>query len=171
MGAPASGAAYETTRSTSHVPEPRVNELDLRRGLRSAVVGSAVPYGYTITVFSSGQSVIRAHGSPQVPMLLLFALGAVIAYAGLRWSVRGVPPRGAHLQLGESPSLLRTGALQVVAIVVAILVADGAAQLPTALAWPGSSFTATLFYLAIVAYELALIERQLAARAPAPERR
>jgi hypothetical protein len=132
--------------------------LDLRRGVRSAVVGSALPYGYTVTTFATGQSVVHAHGSPSSGLLLLFALGAGGAYGLLRGMSRGVAADG-HVQLGESTSLVRSGAIQGAAIVAAILAAAAVAHLPELEAWPAASFAATLLYLGVLAIELSLIER------------
>ena len=133
------------------------SELGLRRGLRSAVLASGVPYGYTLTTFATGQAVIHSHGSPPVGLLLLFAAGGGAAYWLLRWVARSVSAAG-HVQLGESPHLARAGVFQAVAIGGAILAAALAARLPEAEAWPAASFLATLIYLAVIAVELAFIE-------------
>ena len=132
--------------------------VQLRRGVRSAVVGSALPYGYTVTTFATGQSVVHAHGSPSAGLLLLFALGAGGAYGLLRGLSRGVGATG-HVQLGESTRLIRSGAIQGAAVAVAILAATAAARLPELEAWPAASFAATLLYLGVLAVELSLIER------------
>jgi hypothetical protein len=124
--------------------------------MRSAVVGTALPYGYTVTIFSSGQAVTHAHGVPSVPEVLLFSTGAAAAYGFLRWGVRGVS--GVARQLGESPRLVRAGALQLAAILAAILAAALLARLPEVPAWPAAAFAATLAYLGIVSVELALLE-------------
>lgn len=136
-----------------------LSEFRFRHGVRLAIVGSGLPYGYTITTFASGQAVIHIHGSPPVGLLLLFAAGAGAAYNVLRWLARGIPVRG-RAQLGESPRIVRSGAIQAVAIVCAVLAAAAAARLPELEAWPAASFVATLAYLGVVAIELALIERE-----------
>ena len=99
--------------------------MRFRSGLRLAVVGSGLPYGYTLTTFASGQSVIHVHGSPAVGLLLLFAAGAGAAFGALRATTRGLVVPVVHL--GESPALMRALVVQTVAVGGAVLAAAAAA--------------------------------------------
>lgn len=42
--------------------------------------GAGLPYGYTITVWSSGQVLVHTHGSPGIGYVFLLAAGAALAY-------------------------------------------------------------------------------------------
>ena len=130
--------------------------MRFRSGLRLAVVGSGLPYGYTLTTFASGQSVIHVHGSPAVGLLLLVAAGAGAAAGALRATTRGLVVPVVHL--GESPALMRALVVQTVAVGGAVLAAAAAAHLPELPAWPVAGFASTAIYLAVVALELTRIE-------------
>jgi hypothetical protein len=129
-------------------------------GLGSALHGAGLPYGFTITVFSSGQGLVHFHGPPAVGLLFLFATGAAAAYGMLKLlSRRAAAPVG--LQLGASPHPVRAGVIHVAAINLAIGSAMIAGLLlPAAAAWPLAALFATLIYLSVVGLEMALIERE-----------
>lgn len=52
-----------------------------RPALRAAVAASAAPYGYTLTIWTSGAVLSHARGIPSAADALLFMAGAVVAYA------------------------------------------------------------------------------------------
>jgi hypothetical protein len=81
-------------------------------GLRSVLQGVALPYGYTVTVWSSGQELIHVRGVPPVWEVFLFAAGAVSAYATLR-GVTPAPAADAAPQIGSTPSGGRALVIQV----------------------------------------------------------
>ena len=59
-----------------------------RTHLRSAVATSAAPYGYTLTVWTSGAVTSHARGIPTAWEALLFLAGAVVGFgltAGLAY--------------------------------------------------------------------------------------
>jgi len=51
------------------------------RALETALHCAGLPYGYAITVWSTGAVLIDAHGPPSVGRVFLFAAGAA-AYTG-----------------------------------------------------------------------------------------
>lgn len=57
----------------------------MRRTLRAAfgtmVAASAAPYGYTVTVWSSGAVLMHSHGTPNVGDVFVFIAGALIGFA------------------------------------------------------------------------------------------
>jgi hypothetical protein len=55
----------------------------LRRAFATTVSASAAPYGYTLTVWSSGALLIHFRRAPTVWEVFLFLTGAVIAFATL----------------------------------------------------------------------------------------
>lgn len=124
------------------------------RGLRSVLRVVALPYGYTITVWSSGQELIHHRGMPPVWDVFLFAAGAVAGFAALRVVVGGAdedpaPPRGA------APSA-RALVIQVAAIGAALGAATLIGLIDSGVAWPLGGFAATALYLAVIALEPAL---------------
>ncbi|MGH3139845.1 MAG: hypothetical protein ACRDU4_12475 [Mycobacterium sp.] len=112
------------------------------------------PYGYTLTVWTSGAVLTHARGVPTGADALLFMLGGVggfalvgiIAFGDLRARIRidSQPPAvwgGLHI--------ISVGASIVGVTVVADRVANTAA-------WPLGGFSATVLYLGLLAAQLAL---------------
>jgi hypothetical protein len=123
--------------------------------LATVLRGSAVPYGYTLTVWTSGMTLTRQRGIPSVGEVFLFAAGAVAAFAVLGIIVRllrGVsfePPRGA---------LRRTGMVHFLAVGAALGAVTLVALIHSGVAWPLGAFVATGTYLALATLELTLAE-------------
>jgi hypothetical protein len=135
-----------TTRSPSHL---------YRAGLRSAVQAAGLPYGYTVTMWSSGQVLIHFHGMPTLPMIAVFAAGALGGYAVLQAVALGDDPPD-EVALGSSGGWVRGGALQFAAVAVTLLaVAAAGALLPAAVAWALGGMATVLGYLGVVGLELA----------------
>src|SRR4051794_28688171 len=55
-----------------------------RAGLRSAARGASLPYGYTVTMWCSGQVLIHFHGTPGLGLVALFAGGALTGFGAVR---------------------------------------------------------------------------------------
>lgn len=127
------------------------------RALQTALHGAGVPYGYAVTVWSSGAALAGEHGAPSTGEILLFALGATAAYGGLRlltWETGGE----AEKPLTRSPNLMRAGIVHLVSIGVAIAAALLAAQIPSSGAWALATFLATILYLGVSSVEVATVE-------------
>lgn len=129
------------------------------RALETALHGAGLPYGYAITVWSSGVLLTRAQGAPSVGRVFLFAIGAATAYGGLRFLTRATEGE-AGTQLTRSPTLLRAGLIHITAIGLAIGSAALISRLGSALAWALATFAATLLYLGVSSVETALVERE-----------
>jgi hypothetical protein len=61
------------------------------RSLAAVASGSAVPYGYTVTLWSSGAVLSHAHGAPDLVRVALFMASAIAGYnlfgaVARRWS-------------------------------------------------------------------------------------
>ena len=126
------------------------------RALATVVRRTAVPYGYTITIWTAGAVLEHRHGQPDVVQAYLFLLGAVGGFAAvalLAW--RSAPDR-LEPATGE---LLRTGAINVIALALALGAAALAALTPGTAAWPVGSFSATAVYLLVASIELVLAHR------------
>ncbi len=149
--------------STSSRQPTRRSSSPYLVGLASALHGAGLPYGFTITVFASGQGLVHFHGPPDVALLFLFAAGAAAAYGLLKLvSRRAVAPLGRPL--GASPRPLRAGFIHVIAINLAIGSAMLAGDLlPAVAAWPLAALFATLIYLSLIGVEMTLMERGEAA--------
>jgi hypothetical protein len=98
------------------------------------VAASAAPYGYTLTVWTSGAVLSHARGIPSAADALLFLAGAVVAYAlvgGL--ALGGVPKRLAP----EPAHAVIWGGLHLFSVGLAIGAATLDAHLVTSpAAWP-----------------------------------
>jgi hypothetical protein len=135
-----------TSGSPSHV---------YRTGLRSAVQAAGLPYGYTVTMWSSGQVLIHFHGTPTLAMIALFAAGALAGYALLQAVALGSDPPD-DVALGSPGGWTRGGAMQFAAVAVTLLaVAAAGALFPAAVAWALGGMATVLGYLGVVGLELA----------------
>jgi hypothetical protein len=124
--------------------------------LATVVRRTAVPYGYTITIWTAGAVLEHDHGRPGVGQAYLFVLGAVAGFATVALLAWG---SAADRLEPASGDLLRTGAVNVIALAVALGAAALAAMIPGTAAWATGSFSATAAYLLIASIELALAHR------------
>lgn len=115
---------------------------------------SVAPYGYTLSIWTSGAVLTHARGIPTTADALLFMLGAVFAFALLGFASFG--RLGARIDLEvQQPQLwagfhiLSIGAAIGAATLIAHLLDDPAA-------WPLGGFAATTSYLVLLAAQLAL---------------
>jgi hypothetical protein len=122
--------------------------------LQAALDRAGVPYGYTITIWTSGQVLADERGSPPIWLLPAFAAGAVVAYGLLavlagggsnRDAPEGAPTRLAHATL-----------IQIAAIALAIGAVALVGEAPELVAWPAAGFSATTVYLVGIAAALAV---------------
>lgn len=115
-----------------------------RDGLATTLAGAAIPYGYTLVVWSTGSVLADAHGSPDVVRVVMFVAGAAGGYALLRLvSTRGE----VHGIKGISRNLFRAMATQGLAISAAVAVAVLIAKLWGLIGWPLAPFLSTVAYL------------------------
>jgi len=136
-------------------------------GLRSAVNAAGLPYGYTVTMWSSGQLLIHFKGAPGVGFVGLFATGALIGYSVLRLVTRSTSDT-MEVGLGASPGWLRPGATQALAVAATLgTVAAAGWLLCPALSWIVGGMATVLGYLGVMGFEYALQGR--AARGSQPK--
>ena len=125
-----------------------------KSALRATVAASAAPYGYTLTIWTSGAVLSHARGIPGTTQAVLFLIGAVSAYA----LVGGLAFGGFSEQLVPEPARsVVWGGLHLFSVGLAI----GAASLVAHLvhddaAWPLGGFLATGLYLVGSATQLAV---------------
>lgn len=140
-------------------PAPPPLGARYRHGLRKAVGTSAGPYGYTLTVWTTGAVLIHARGVPTTLEALLFMFGAVIAFSVVgALAFRSNPSVRAkavsHPVLWGSFHFVPVAASIGAASLVAHFVHGGAA-------WPFAGFTATSIYLTFVAAQITFFEEQV----------
>jgi hypothetical protein len=127
-----------------------------RQAARQAISLSIGPYGYTLTVWTSGGVLTHARGIPSTGDALLFMLGAVAGFALVGVASFGSPTARVHAE--TNPPTLWAG-FHVLSIGLAI----GAATLIAHFvenrgAWPLGGFAATTGYLVVLAAQLALAD-------------
>ncbi len=122
--------------------------------LRTTVAASAAPYGYTLTIWTTGAVLTHARGIPDTAEAILLLVGAVAGYAlvgGLAFGglTEHVAPAPARAVVWGGLHFFSVG----LAIVAATLVAHGVRG--TA-AWPIDGFVVTATYLVASASQLTL---------------
>jgi hypothetical protein len=133
-----------------------VSGSEERQALTTVLRGSAVPYGYTLTVLASHSILANRHGGPDVIEILLFVAGAIVGFATLAAVAQSRSQR--PLQPGRG-DVIRAGMIHVFAIGAAFGASVLIALIPGLLAWPLGAFAATVLYLSIVSLEIDLTSR------------
>lgn len=123
-----------------------------RHGLATALTATALPYGYSLAVWSSGELVSHAHRPPNTVDVILFVAGAAAGFGLLRLSVGDIEEQAAGIGRGH---VIRAGTIHVVGIMGATGAAAAIAQVSVPAAWALVSFCSTIVYLGVVAVEQA----------------
>jgi hypothetical protein len=126
-------------------------------GLGESLGGNATAFGYSVTITASFGAVEIGRGSPSFGDLIVFGLGAVVAFGGLE----GVASDGFRtpLQKGSDEVVLLGTALAFISIVLAIATARGVAAVVTgAWAWFGAAFCASLVFALVESLEFLFAE-------------
>jgi len=121
-----------------------------RGGVGAAARTVGLPYGYTITVWSTAQTTIAAHGTPRVWQIALFALGAVTAYWAARaWATGTATDRDGTRSTAHAP--LAGWLVQVAAVATPVAMAAVLAEvLPGAVCWPLAGIATVAGYLGVM---------------------
>ena len=133
-----------------------MNGANYLRALETALHGAGLPYGYAVTVWSTGGMLTGAHDVPSVLKVFAFAAGAAAAYGILRFLTRAVEGE-AGAQFTRSPHLVRAGAIHSSAIALALGSAALIAQINSPVVWFLGPFAATVLYLGVSSVEKALL--------------
>lgn len=120
--------------------------MHFARGLKTTLLDTALPYGFTVTFLSSSQILIAEAGPPTVGQVFLFALGPAGAYGLLRIALDSVEPAGDTPSRTTHP--VRAGALHAGSILAAIGAAALIGLIGAGVVWPLAGFAAMLVYLA-----------------------
>jgi hypothetical protein len=118
------------------------------------VAASAAPYGYTVSLWSSGALLIHFRGLPNVGDVMLFLAGfsglGLMAHRSLKM----------HDPLPPGPERVISGILHWFAVGAAIGTVALLAQIPSWVAWPLGSLASTVLYLTGASLQLALLARR-----------
>lgn len=122
-----------------------------RRNLRAAVGFSAGPYGYTLTLWSTGAVLTGTHGIPTALSAVTFVVGAVLAFATVGALAFGslkkdLTREKGHEVLWGSGQIFSVG-LSIGAAVVVGYYVEGF------MAWPLTGFVITALFLVVVGAE------------------
>lgn len=153
----------------SPAAEPALNEArsvgrTLRAALGTMVAASAAPYGYTISIWSSGAVLMHSHGTPEVADVFAFLAGALTGFGVLALFSRGALARMESLD--HPPDRVLAGAMHWLAAGAAVGIVALVAMLDGWEAWPLGSFAATSVYILGASIQLAAVahRRSRAAR-------
>jgi hypothetical protein len=125
--------------------------------LATVLRGSAVPYGYTLTVLATHSIISHSHGAPTTFDILLFVAGAISAFAFLAFvSSRFSSPRPLPTSRAD---MIRAGSVHVFAIGAAFGASVLVGLISGTVAWLLAAFAATSLYLTIVSLEIDVAHR------------
>jgi hypothetical protein len=149
--------SHQHDPATGAGKQPRGMRERLRCGIGESLGGNATAFGYSVTITASFGAVEIGRGNPGFGDLVVFGLGAVIAFGGLE----GVASGGFRrpLQKGSDEVVLLGTSLAFISIVLAIATARGvAAVLTGAWAWFGGALCASLVFALVESLEFVLAE-------------
>jgi hypothetical protein len=137
---------------------------EYRRRLRGSVAQSAAPYGYTLTIWTSGAIVAHVQGVPATVHALAFAGGAILAFMLIGVLAFGRPehllrpPKEAAVEVWGAFHLPVVAA----AVGLATLVAHGVEN--TVVCWFLVGFLSTASYLLLISLQFMIAEQPTARR-------
>ncbi|MGI8845511.1 MAG: hypothetical protein ACR2HC_04950 [Thermoleophilaceae bacterium] len=127
----------------------------MSQGVRIALEGNATAFGYSVVITASFGATQLQRGQPGLEDLLLFGVGAVLAFTALE----GLLTNGFKkpLTAGSSEVIALGTALSFVSVVVAIAAAHAVASvLSGGFAWFASALAASLAFVLTESVELVL---------------
>ena len=153
------GARRSAAPGRERVP---VNWAEYRRRLRGSVASSAAPYGYTLTIWTSGAITAHAQGIPATVHALAFAGGAILSFMLIGVFAFGRPER--VLRPPKERDVEVWGAFHLPVVGVAVGLATLVANLvhPPVACWLLVGFLATCSYLLLVALQFMVAESRVA---------
>jgi hypothetical protein len=127
----------------------------LREALATIVAASAAPYGYTVTLWSSGAVLMGSHGTPHVAEVFAFLAGALAGFGMMALVAHGTLGRAELLE--DAADRVLAGTLHMLAVGGAVGAVALLAELHSWEAWPLSAFAATALYLLLASLELTVV--------------
>jgi hypothetical protein len=122
-----------------------------RKNLREVVGSAAAPYGYTLSIWAAGATLVSVHGLPTALAALTFVVGAVLGFTFAGSLGYGGIPGQLDRERGHP---LLWGSLHFVSIGIAVgAVALIAYFVEGFIVWPLGGFLVTSIYLLVVGAE------------------
>lgn len=141
-----------------HTADDRPSQMarqNLHAAFGTMVAASAAPYGYTVSIWSSGAVLMNHHGTPGVFEVFAFAVGALTGFALLGILAHRALAQGEPM--GHGRDRVVVGMLHWFAVGAAVGAAALLAKIHGWVAWPLGSFAATTLYLLGASAQLALV--------------
>lgn len=130
-----------------------------RAHLQAAVATSAAPYGYTLTIWTSGAITTHARGVPSALEALLFLGGAVAGFAAVGAAAHGSATQ--VLRTAPEATVRLWGGFHLPSVGLAIAGTSlVAALVHGVLAWPLVGFLATCIYLIVIAGQFTIADER-----------
>lgn len=121
------------------------------------VATSAAPYGYTLTIWTSGAVTTHARGIPTTVEALLFLGGAVAGFALVGALAHGSATR--VLRTAAEPTVRLWGGFHLPSVGLAIAGSTlVVAVVHGVIAWPVVGFLATCIYLVVIAGQFTIAD-------------
>lgn len=130
-----------------------------RRAVRQCVAASALPHGYTLTIWTTGAVTARGQGGPPTTAdAFIFLVGATAAFGLIAVLVAGLADRALD---ADPPVPVRIwGALHLPSAGLSLLLASWAsARLSGSAVWLITGFVGTATYLIVTAAQVAWTSR------------
>lgn len=127
----------------------------LSLALGTVASASAAPYGYTVSVWSSGAVLIHFRGAPNVGDVFLFIAGALSGFSAIALLAHRPLRHSGPMDPGRERVL--AGLLHWFSVGLAVGSVALIAQIQGWTAWPLSTFAATFLYLLGAAFQLAAV--------------
>jgi hypothetical protein len=129
---------------------------ELGAALGTLASASAAPYGFTLSVWSSGAVLTHFRGAPNVGDVFLFISGALAGFAVVGLLAHRPLRASQYAVHGERERVL-AGLLHWFSVGIAVGAVVLIAQIQGWVAWPLSMFAATSLYLLGAALQLAVV--------------
>ena len=135
---------------------------EYRKRLRGSVASSAAPYGYTLTIWTSGAITAHVQGIPATVHSIAFAGGAILSFMLIGILAFGRPERVLRPPKERDVEIWGAFHLPVVGVAVglATLIANGVHD--AVLCWLLVGFLGTCTYLLLVALQFMVAESRAA---------
>jgi hypothetical protein len=120
--------------------------------LETILAASATPYGYTLSIWSSGALLMRSHGTPSVAETFIFVAGAITGFSLLALITE--ESRGPGSRSEQRWDRLRAGVLDWLAVGAAMGAVSLLAEIHGWVPWLVAPLTATVLYLVLGSLQL-----------------